>query len=718
MRKLIFFLFCIIVSLNGYSITYYFNSATTGSDAGDDSRTSTLAQSPNTPWASISKLNSFFSSLVPGDSLLLKRGETWITTTGIIVNKSGSSGSQIVIGTYGSGAKPIVTSLVALSFDNLSFNLWRSREIIPGMSSINVVTINGIPSQMARWPQQKTTFNGGYNTINIPLSSTTITQTTTGGELANQPSYYIGAQIVYRQSRYEMARERITNYNSASNLITFVQSDPSRDGSPSDGWGYFIEDDSSILVNAPYFNAWWFRPNKYLKIYTEGTPTNTAAASGMNLVTMNGNFKYITFDNIEFNGCNEDGFDLNTGSFITIQYCIIRNIGRNGINLQIPNCTIINDSITDCLSKGITITHKNADHNLISTSVIRNSGLLWGHLNNAGEDNHVNHSGNGIYILADSAKGNIIEYCQIINSGYSGIHFKRQDSIIIRYNYIDSMCLSLDDGGGIYSVSNDGSQVNFGRRVYKNIVLHSIGALFGQGINGHANANPAPANKGIYADEWTNHVAYDSNTVAYCNDGFFANNGANKDTVRQSTFYSNSGAGIHLNTRSSDHTTSMIVTNNITYSTSSSQRAIYLFTSDYNLANFGTINFNHYYRPLGNPYNPEMFKYQTSTGSSAIDTNFRAWKVVMPYDASSDTTTYFYKTSVGQTDSLIFRYNQNITAQTTSLPGTYRDLFGATYAGSVTLQPLSSVILFLITSGIAPNSNPLFNIRGHKVSPK
>src|SRR3712207_2097522 len=79
---------------------YYFSSV-----SGDDSRTSNQAQNPSTPWKTIDKLNTIFASLLPGDSVLFKRGETFYGS--IIVGKSGTSILPITIGAYGTGAKPV-----------------------------------------------------------------------------------------------------------------------------------------------------------------------------------------------------------------------------------------------------------------------------------------------------------------------------------------------------------------------------------------------------------------------------------------------------------------------------------------------------------------------------------------------------------------------------------------------------------------------------------
>ena len=51
---------------------YYFSQAT-----GDDTRTPAQAQNPATPWKSLTKFNSYFSSFASGDSALFQRGDVF-----------------------------------------------------------------------------------------------------------------------------------------------------------------------------------------------------------------------------------------------------------------------------------------------------------------------------------------------------------------------------------------------------------------------------------------------------------------------------------------------------------------------------------------------------------------------------------------------------------------------------------------------------------------
>lgn len=79
------------------------------STSGNDSNN---GSSPSTPWQSLSKVRSFLSTTVqPGDEVRFKCGDVWtgqlnIRTIWGGTAKSGTAQNPIIIGTYGTGAKP------------------------------------------------------------------------------------------------------------------------------------------------------------------------------------------------------------------------------------------------------------------------------------------------------------------------------------------------------------------------------------------------------------------------------------------------------------------------------------------------------------------------------------------------------------------------------------------------------------------------------------
>jgi hypothetical protein len=91
------------IAFPAHATTYYVAAA--GSDSNNGTSTSTA-------WQTIGKVNG--STFSPGDSILFNRGDAWYGTA-LTVPSSGSSGSPITFGAYGSGANPIVKGSVKLN---------------------------------------------------------------------------------------------------------------------------------------------------------------------------------------------------------------------------------------------------------------------------------------------------------------------------------------------------------------------------------------------------------------------------------------------------------------------------------------------------------------------------------------------------------------------------------------------------------------------------
>src|SRR3954469_22501036 len=113
----ILILIATFLSIQTKATNYYFSSTD-----GDDSRTSAQAQNSSTPWKTLTKLNSFFSSLQPGDVVLFKSGDIFYGS--INVTKAGSSAALINFGAYGSGPRPVITGMTdATSFSSVGTSL-------------------------------------------------------------------------------------------------------------------------------------------------------------------------------------------------------------------------------------------------------------------------------------------------------------------------------------------------------------------------------------------------------------------------------------------------------------------------------------------------------------------------------------------------------------------------------------------------------------------
>lgn len=99
MKKLLILpLLCLY--LTGNATNYYVKKG--GSDSAN-------GLSDATAWATTAKVNSSMSMFRPGDSILFRRGDSWTSST-INIGIAGSLGKNIVISSYGSGAKPIISA--------------------------------------------------------------------------------------------------------------------------------------------------------------------------------------------------------------------------------------------------------------------------------------------------------------------------------------------------------------------------------------------------------------------------------------------------------------------------------------------------------------------------------------------------------------------------------------------------------------------------------
>jgi hypothetical protein len=117
-KKVLLVFFFQIFTLFGYSTVYYVSSS-----SGNDGNSGT---SVNSAWRSLNKVNSFTPK--PGDQILFKRGDEWTGT--LKVNGSGTSGSPIVYGAYGSGEKPkIYGSEVITGWTRHSGNIYKAIKI-------------------------------------------------------------------------------------------------------------------------------------------------------------------------------------------------------------------------------------------------------------------------------------------------------------------------------------------------------------------------------------------------------------------------------------------------------------------------------------------------------------------------------------------------------------------------------------------------------------
>lgn len=622
--------------------TYYVSSS-----RGNDERTSIEARNPATPWKSLEKVNSFFGNLGPGDSVLFKRGDVFCGY--VQASASGTVFSPVYLGAYGSGNKPVITGFTVLRNWKLVKN--GIYEATCEANAFNL-TINGNQQAMGRYP------NKGYLTYESHYANTSITDNQlTGG------TDWTGAEVVIRKNRWVIDKSKITgqqggtlNYAVASNA------------EGSNGFGYFIQNDARTLDQ---FGEWYYSPaRKTMMVYFGNKNPNSytvKTATAANLVNIRRN-SYISFENITFNGSTDHAVNIIQGRGIILKNCVIDQAGAEGVfanytpNIKITDC-IINHS----LSGGISL-DAGCANSIVQNNTFKNIGLMAG----------MGKSGTGTYEAITSFSDNtMIQKNRIDSIGYNGIYLGGNHAVA-KNNYVTYFCLVKDDGAGIY-IGDWSKTVN--KQIIGNIVMHGVGNSDGATWKNSLQA------EGIYIDDNSASVTITDNTVSQC-----ANNGIKIHNAKDISVYNNlvynNGVQLRLEQDHYMATSTYIrnndIRNNTFYSNSKAQPAVKISTHQDDIAEFGHLDSNFYYRPK-----VELSTIVTTKVKNGKDVkgnyNLHDWKSAYGKDQSSEES--------ADNAAMLFEYNTTGTAKTVALKQLYTDVHNKVYAGKVVIKPYSAVLL-------------------------
>lgn len=632
MKKALVFLTLNILTIVSFATNYYI-SASSGSDSNN-------GLSPASPKQTLTAVNSLATN--PGDSVLFKAGDGWYGQ--LVINRSGSALNSIVYSRYGEGSAPTITGfLVVSSWTDTGSNIWESSSAVTSLSTLNMVSVNGVNTAMGRYP------NAEYLTFESHSSNTSITD----NQLSGTPNW-TGAEVVIRPVRWIFDRRTVASHSAGTlgfSALTYV---------PIDGFGYFIQNDVRTL-DAP--GEWYFNPTtKKLKIYSTAQPTNVKVASIDDICTITAS--YITIDGISFTGSNDELITGNATvrSNIVIKNCTLSFSGSDAISgLNTNNSTLDGNSVSNINNNGIGI---DGTGNLIQHNALSSIGLFPG-------------MGTLIYMGITAGSSTTIQYNTVQNVGYIGISFYGND-ILVKNNLVDTYCQVLDDGGGIYTYTGARTAMT-NCRITGNIVLNGIGAIAGTAGNQSSTAI------GIYLDNNTKNTEVDNNTIAHTNTYGMLMNNPSYINIHDNKFYDNSPHIRSTFMTGSNAVTNMIVTGNW-FVSKAGQGMFHMISSEENLSSFGVVDNNVYARPTDDI--GEMFI--TSQPSALYQSRtFASWKTYLSKDINS-------KQSPKQVpDSDVYMgYNSSLNTIMYDLPFPGVSPDGKRLLGSVSLSPMSSVIVF------------------------
>jgi hypothetical protein len=624
--------------------TFYVSSSA-GSANGDGSI--------NNPWKTLSQVNA--QTFRAGDAILFKRGDMWYGS--LTVGVSGSSSYPIIYGAYGSGEKPIITGFTTISGWSDEGNHIYSK-IISTESIPNILAVDGANTPMGRWPDT------GWLTVDSHNGKTSITSS----DLSNSPSNWGGGELVLRTYWWVTDRNKITSHSGNTLYYTSASSYNAMDGN-----GYFIQNHKGTL-NKP--GDWAYDGSKLYIYFDAGDSPNNHVVK---IPTVDDfayldHKDYITFDNLHITGYNNIAVVMYGSSHITVTNCVLDFIGNTALtnpDWTASSYAVIENNLFDNINNDAIYFSDTSKYTSIQYNTITNIGTISG-LSGSGD-------GSGLGIGSDG-DNSLIKYNYLQNIGYNGISFSGTNSKISN-NIIDTFCMNKDDGAGIYTYENSG----LGKEIINNIVINGVGAAEGTRLSDEFRAH------GIYIDGSDN-ILISGNTVAHnYGNGMFINTQALNMNIQDNTVFDNVDSGIQIvsNMGGGGSIRDMNMQNNIFFAKEASQQVLHFVTTlgDDDVTQIGTVDNNYYTRPIN-----EVGAFKTQINAWGGPTTLRTLAGWQSY-SGLDTNSKKSPKTITNVNDIRFEYNPTSSSKTISLGGNYIDVKGATYSGSVTLQPFTSVVL-------------------------
>jgi hypothetical protein len=597
--RLLFLLFILSAGVTVQATNYYFSTTN-----GNDARSAAEASNPSTPWKSLAKLNSIFSTLNPGDVVYFQRGDYFEGS--ITVTRSGTSAAPITFSAYGSGSNPVITGFSTLGgWVSTGNGIWETS--VPGSQMVNQVLFNNELKALGRYPNSDAA-NSGYLMHEAVVSRTQITD----NELPASPNY-TGAEVVIRKSRWVLDRDLVTNHSGT----TIQYSTGTASITPFKNYGYFFQNHPATL---DLVGEWYFKTStrKLGMYFGSANPSQSkVVASTVNVLVFIENQHYINFENLSFHGGNQKTIQIINSQNISISNCEIFYSGMNAIDANIaPNLMIERNVIN--YSNNLAI-HVNCTNSIIRSNKISHTGSLRG----MGQPG--NHSYQGMMVFGD---GNLVELNEILHSGYMGIYFDG-NNVTIKNNFINYFGIHKDDGGGIYTNGGSNATARSNRKIINNIILNGIGT--GEGSDQPLNLQAS----GIYLDDNSSNLQITGNTVANCSQAGIYIHNSNTQNVDYNTFYNN-GTQVCINSdqlNSVHRIHNLNIQENILFSSNGSRRLADYLSVGNEIPNFGVINNNYYARPANDNAIIKTV-YNNGTYNSKI-TDLEGWKPLFSKDVNS-----------------------------------------------------------------------------------
>ena len=588
------------------------------------------------------------AQMVSGDTLYLKCGDIWYSTTYPIAG--------IVITSYGTGSKPKNRGSITLSTWTSMGNGIYEAYIPNDRATLNCVTIDALLAGMGRYPDT------GYLTYTGLTSSTLTSAAITGLTYS-----YAGGTVCIRPEFSDLDTIHI---NAQGSTTLTLATSPSILGGR--GNGFFFMNHPNTLLTTTRIGSWYNNVSKdSIQMYfgSAGPTGHVVKISVLDTgIYMTSN---VTVQNVDFEYFNQYSIYGNNVSYDYFDSCKFNYAGNNVMTgNNVGHFTFRYDTMKNANNNFAFVTGSSSTYNVMQYCLLDSAGMIAG-MGQTG-------SGNGYSAWTWNYGFSTYQYNTFLNSGYNALSFDG-DSVNVSHNLFDFYCMVKSDGGGIYTWDPSAQSYPNGRNVTYNLCL--FGGSAGSGIV----YNYLDMSFGTYWDNYATKTTASYNTLAYNASAGIFNHGAN-NTFTNNNLYGNLYTQFFNDEVTSHAITGTVYTGNIHGYTGTPLSVVFASPNN-DLNSFcSSCNSNYYLNPIGQTGG----FYTQSSVDPGTSRSFASWQSTTGYDAASSY----------QNGNLSFY--SSVPAATISLGMNGKDAKGNIYPGILNLGAYSSVTLLGLPCSCIP----------------
>ncbi|NJM14537.1 MAG: hypothetical protein HC896_03385 [Bacteroidales bacterium] len=553
--------------------------------------------------------------------------------------------------------------------------------------------VNGASKPLGRYP------NDGYKVFTGASGRTQISDKSIK-ETDYPDNFWQGAECAVRTNRWILDPLEIESYSAGTFTFNENATYPLQSG-----FGYFLQNHPQTL---DLEGEWCYYNNKiYLKSAADPNAQEIRASYHYTAVYILQKSSY-TIENINFFGFNNYAIKGSFGS-VKVNNCNFDWVGTHFVSMDGGDSTIVqNSTLTNSLNGGLILSSVE-ELGLVKNNQIENIGMY------PGRNAPLNHAMTGVLVTAGEvvkSRGPMtVEGNTVINCGYVGIAYYHYYNIAIKNNLVDGACLVLDDGGGIYTWTEESAEREDRNMLVKDNIVKNV--------YGNSKGTNNPTSKGesyaYYVDDQSQGILIESNIALNSEYGYFVHNSANIDLANNVSM--NCNQALLMVYYKSDYpiygceiTGNTFVNLNV-LSSEESQYSLRLFAGvgEYYIPAVNTFNNNSYINPflLSGDY------IYTFNGTDLRPYDFATWQTVDGVEPDGTAPDLFWDKETGvEKEDYVHFYYAHKQPVSVDLLGEFVDADGKSYSGSQTIPPYGYLLLFKKSNGTINNNLKVSGSKG------